>query len=152
MEFWKTDVPPTTTSPERIKSRRQCVLGTRSRTGVTYGDIKAIQHVQNEGLAYVAEYKRDFFFLVYGIEFDDAAAKLPSFPWGVIRAFDVLASVRELHAWERHAARQTVESLAKEITEAALDADADQLATRFQGDGDLAEKVRELDRLFMTAA
>lgn len=123
-----------------------------SHGGDILGDIDAILYVEKHGLPYVAEYKEDFP-KAYGIEFDEALDKLPSFPQKeVIEAFNILASVRELYTWKAlrvQIKRRRIEQLAIEITKEAMETDINQLPERFEKGGDLAEKFSEMLRLFM---
>lgn len=117
--------------------------------GDILSDIKTIQHVQENGLRYASEYKEDFQ-SAYGIAFNDAVAKTPSYPQEVIRAFDIRVSLLERKSWQDEAVqedRANIEKLAAEIIKAALGEEREQLQTRFEK-GDLSEKFIRMDRMF----
>lgn len=113
--------------------------------GDIIGDIQAIQCAEKDGSRYVPEYKD--FLAVYKIPFDDAVAKTPSYPEKVIRAFDIRASIHDLHEWhgsEIANDRQAIQDLAKEIIEAASNT-KDRAPGHFN---DIEKKFHEMDQLF----
>ncbi|KAK2743931.1 hypothetical protein FQN57_004554, partial [Myotisia sp. PD_48] len=122
--------------------------------GDILGDIKAIQYVEAQGWGYVAEYKEDFQ-QAYTISFYDASTRVPLYPQEAIRAFNILASIRELHAWQSRliaADREIIEKLAMEITKIAQSAREDELSLlreHFKNNGDVQEKFNEMSRLFL---
>ncbi|PGH19123.1 hypothetical protein AJ80_04201 [Polytolypa hystricis UAMH7299] len=118
--------------------------------GDIVGDIRAIQYCEEQRMRRVSEYKEDFS-QTYGIAFNDAATKAPLYPSKVIRAFDILASVRELHAWKGdkvRISRKAIEEIATEIIDAAKCTEQDKLLARLGEGGDLLEKCDEMVRLF----
>ncbi|PGH13284.1 hypothetical protein AJ80_06395 [Polytolypa hystricis UAMH7299] len=68
--------------------------------------------------------------------------RVPSYCLEVKRAFDIRASIHDLHAWqapEVRANRIIIQQLATQIVEAALSTENDQLQARFRNGGDLVE-------------
>ncbi|PGH12598.1 hypothetical protein AJ80_06656 [Polytolypa hystricis UAMH7299] len=116
--------------------------------GDMLGDIKTIQYVQDIS-SRSSEYKEDFH-QAYGIPFDEALVKVPSWPHKVERAFDIRASLHDLHAWQARDSRSIIQQQATQIIEAALSTENDQLQARFQDGGDLQEIFIEMDLLFVT--
>ncbi|KAK2731598.1 hypothetical protein FQN57_003280 [Myotisia sp. PD_48] len=117
--------------------------------GDILGDIKAIRYLETEEWAYIAEYKEDFQ-QVYTISFSKASEIL-QYPSEVIRAFDILASIRELHVWQGTllaADRETIRSLATEITMVAQTIGEDRLHNYFKKNRDMQEKFNELNKLY----
>ncbi|KKZ60138.1 hypothetical protein EMCG_05060 [[Emmonsia] crescens] len=120
--------------------------------GDIIGDIKAIQYAQEERKPYVAEYKEDFE-KVYQVSFDDALTQASSYPLEAIRAFNILASVSELYAWQacdQQNHRQTIEEQATKIIKAVLSTKQKELQARFGNEGDLEVVFNEMVGLFMT--
>ncbi|QVM13111.1 hypothetical protein D8B26_007727 [Coccidioides posadasii str. Silveira] len=119
--------------------------------GDIIGDIKTIEYAQEQQLPYVAEYKEDFQ-KVYRVSFDEALTQAPSYPPEAIRAFDILASVSELYAWQapdQQGRREILEKQATKIIEAALSTEKNQLQARFGNRGDLRVAFNEMVGLFM---
>ncbi|EER25120.1 hypothetical protein CPC735_017220 [Coccidioides posadasii C735 delta SOWgp] len=114
--------------------------------GDIIGDIKTIEYAQEQQLPYVAEYKEDFQ-KVYRVSFDEALTQAPSYPPEAIRAFDILASVSELYAWQapdQQGRREILEKQATKIIEAALSTEKNQLQARFGNRGDLRVAFNEM--------
>lgn len=143
----------------RIARREQSLIGKEKTTirneiahgGDILGDVEAMKYVEAHRRLHVGEYKDDFQD-AYGLPFDEALVKLPLFSQEVIRAFDVLASVRELNMWQKSEVqnnRATIQQLASEITKAALNADIDQFPECFERNDELMEKYDKMDMLFI---
>nr|KMM71963.1 ABC transporter [Coccidioides posadasii RMSCC 3488] len=100
--------------------------------GDIIGDIKTIEYAQEQQLP---------------VSFDEALTQAPSYPPEAIRAFDILASVSELYAWQapdQQGRREILEKQATKIIEAALSTEKNQLQARFGNRGDLRVAFNEM--------
>jgi hypothetical protein len=101
----------------------------------------------------LSEYVDDFK-SAYSISFAEASSKISAFPSRLIRTFNILASVRELHAWKQPAAGECHRLVEREaldiIRMALLKTDEDALRVAFERGGELEGVFDLTDQRFMT--
>lgn len=123
------------------------------------GDIEAdlytIREAESEGLKHVGAYKYCFR-QAYGIEVGPALTAIKSSPQRLVKAFDILASVRELKSWSGEEASEKakekagkIEGLAMKVINETFGVDDLEQRRKLLAEGGLLEaEYREMVKLF----
>ncbi|PGH05377.1 hypothetical protein AJ80_08345 [Polytolypa hystricis UAMH7299] len=119
--------------------------------GDIVGDIEAMQF--SSALASTLEERADWryehdFQNAYGICYGLALRLIPNLPVHVVRAFDILATVRELCEWKDNPAKQRVEHLAKHIVDELTYNDEDKRLEEALKGNNLLIKLNRLEELY----
>jgi hypothetical protein len=134
--------------PTVVKYRNEIAHG-----GNIMCDIDCIRRLEGEDYKHVSAYKEDFG-VFYKIPYEKALRKLQRPHTKLIRTFNIACSIQELRVWQKPNAektRTTIATNANTIIGAFFETEnLDELALRFEENGDLAGPYDKMDTEFRT--